>query len=150
MALKIASGHTGPSTPPVPPFRGLSVTVLPSPPAHAGVVEVRGEVDSASARLLADRIAHARLWFDSVVVDLSGVTFFSAAGIDALPTDVPLRLVCSPAVLKVLATCGMVDHWELHRSVFLALAAEVAMDFTATSAIPERTLRAAGDHRGAS
>jgi anti-anti-sigma regulatory factor len=148
MVLKIAAGQLGPSTPPVPPFRGLSVAVRPTPPANAGVVEVRGEVDSTSAGLLADRIAHARFWFDSVVVDLSGVTFFSAAGVHALRTGTPLRLVCSPAVLKVLTTCGLDDDWELHRSAFLALAAGVSMDFSATSAIPERALRAAGDHRG--
>ena len=148
MVLKIAAGQTRPPSPPVPPFRGLSVAIRPTPPANAGVVEVRGEVDSASTHLLADRIAHARFWFDSVVVDLSGVTFFSAAGVDALPTEGPLKLVASPAVLKVLTTCGLDDRWELHRSVFLALAARVSTDFSTTSAVPERALRAAGDHRG--
>jgi len=145
MGLEFATGRSAPrDTAQIPPFRGLSVAVDPAPPAAAGVVTVRGEVDAASACLLADRISHARLWFTTIVVDLTGVTFFSAAGLGALPTDEPIALVCSPAVLKVLTTCGLEHHWELHRSVFLALATGVSMDFATTWASPEPALRAIG------
>ena len=147
MSLEFATGRSASKSAQIPPFRGLSVTVRPAPPANAGVVTVRGEVDAMSAGLLADRIAHARLWFTSVVVDLSGVTFFAAAGIDALATEEPIALVCSPAVLKVLTTCGLENRWELHRSTFLALAAGVSMDFAATTASPEPAQRAAGAHQ---
>lgn len=148
MSLEFATGRSASGDiAQIPPFRGLSVAVDPAPPANAGVVTVRGEVDTGSAGLLADRISHARLWFAAVVIDLSGVTFFSAAGLRALPTDVPIGLVCSPAVLKVLTTCGLEHHWELHRSVFLALAAEVSLDYATTSASPEHALRAIGAFR---
>jgi anti-anti-sigma factor len=147
MSLEFATGRSASTTATIPPFRGLSVTLRPAPPANAGVVTVRGEVDAMSAGLLADRIAHARLWFTSVVVDLSGVTFFAAAGIDALATGGPMALVCSPAVLRVLTTCGLENRWELHRSAFLALAAGVSMDFAATAASPGPVQRAAGTHR---
>jgi anti-anti-sigma factor len=120
------------------------VTVEPAPPSTAGVVTVRGEVDAASAPVLADRIAHARLWFATVVTDLSGVTFFSAAGLGALPSGAPITLVCSPAVLKVLTACGLEHHWALHRSVFLALATGVSLDFATTSTSPDPALRAIG------
>lgn len=145
MSLEIATGRSASGdTAQIPPFQGLSVSVDPAPPANAGVVTVRGEVDVMSAPLLADRISHARLWFTTVVVDLSGVTFFSAAGVGALPADAPIALVCSPAVLKVLSACGLQHHWELHRSVFLALATGVSMDFATTSVSPEPAVRAIG------
>lgn len=148
MSLEFAAGPSATSR--IPAFRGLSVTIHPAPPANAGVVTARGEVDATSAGLLADRIAHARLWFTSVVVDLSGITFFAAAGIDALVAGDPQALVCSPAVLKVLTTCGLENRWELHRSTFLALAAGVSLDFaarTASTANPGTAPRAAGTHR---
>jgi anti-anti-sigma regulatory factor len=145
MSLEFTAGRPLSSTTRIPPFRGLSISVHPSPPANAGVVTVHGEVDATSAGLLADRIAHARLWFDTVVVDLSGVTFFAAAGLEALAADGPIALVCSPAVLKVLTACGLETRWELHRSVFLALAAGVSLDFATASPEPS-----SGAHRGVS
>ncbi len=148
MSLEFSTGRPpSDDTTTIPRFTGLSVAVHPAPPANAGVVTVRGEVDFSSAPLLADRIAQARIWFTTVVVDLSGVTFFSAAGIDALLTDGPMALVCSPPVLRVITTAGLEDRWALHRSVFLALAAGVSTDFAATSASPELAPRAAGAHR---
>ncbi|PRY37937.1 anti-anti-sigma regulatory factor [Umezawaea tangerina] len=132
---------------PDPQVNDLSVVTRPAPPADAGVITVVGEVDAASVGALTAAITDARIWLTDIVVDLSGVTTFSAAGISALLTDAPVRLVCSPSVLKVIETCGLDDRWELHKSVFLALAACVSLDFATTSAGPSLALRAVGAHR---
>lgn len=151
MARERATGDSSAGATPITPkaqFKDLSVITRPAPPANAGVVTVDGEVDAASVGALIAAIADARIWLTNIVIDLSGVTAFSAAGISALTTGAPLRLVCSPAVLKVIEACDLEDRWELHKSVFLALAACVSMDFAATSTGPSLALRAVGARRG--
>ncbi|MET1074742.1 MAG: STAS domain-containing protein [Umezawaea sp.] len=151
MARERATGRSSVGPTPIavnPQLNALSVVTRPAPPANAGVIAVTGVVDAASVGALTTAIADARIWLTNIVVDLSGVTLFSAAGISALMTDAPLRLVCSPAVVKVIEACDLEDRWELHKSVFLALAACVSMDFAATSAGPSLALRAVGTRRG--
>jgi anti-anti-sigma factor len=106
----------------------VMMEVVPS--AKAGIVTVRGEVDSASARALAEALHTASKWFNHVVVDLSNVQFFSATGVNALlkADRATVGLVCSPAVVRVIALCGLEGHWQLHKSVFLALASCVSTE----------------------
>ncbi|MFY1691232.1 STAS domain-containing protein [Plantactinospora sp. WMMB782] len=86
------------------------------------VVTASGEVDMSSAGSLVDligRVADSRP--DRVVLELSGVTFFSAHGITALLRvrdivreghgELFLRDI-SPSVTHVLALTGMLSEWE--------------------------------------
>jgi anti-anti-sigma factor len=120
---------------PTSPAPKPQVTVKAMPAAKAGIVTVHGEVDSASARALTDAVHMSAQWFDQVVVDMGSVRLFSAAGVNALlevdPERTALRLVCSPAVLRVIALCGLERRWELHKSVFLALAWSVSRELPA-------------------
>jgi anti-sigma B factor antagonist len=62
----------------------LTVTARPAPPA-AVVLMVRGEVDMLTSVQLTDRLLpHVRGTVPYVVVDLSGVEFFAAAGLSVL------------------------------------------------------------------
>ena len=125
------------------PAQKPQVTVKPVPTANAGIVTVRGEVDMASARALADAVHTSAQWFNHVVLDMSSVRFFSAAGVNALlevhHERATLLLVCSPAVHRVIALCGLEGRWELHKSVFLALASSVS------TKLPEDHRYAVGD-----
>ena len=120
---------------PTSPAPKPQVTVKAMPTAKAGIVTVHGEVDSASARALTDAVHMSAQWFDQVVVDMGSVRLFSAAGVNALlevdPERTAPRLVCSPAVLRVIALCGLERRWELHKSVFLALAWSVSRELPA-------------------
>jgi len=55
------------------------------PGLHTVVVEATGEIDLSTARRL-DEVLHSRIrsQVDEVVIDLSGVTFFSVAGLNSL------------------------------------------------------------------
>ncbi|MDG4786055.1 STAS domain-containing protein [Micromonospora sp. WMMD1102] len=90
------------------------------------VVTARGEVDMSSAGSLVEmigRVADSRP--DRVVLELSGVTFFSAHGITALLRvrdivreghgELFLRGI-SPSVTRVLALTGLLFEWEPGRS----------------------------------
>jgi len=75
-------------------------------------LSVRGEVDTATAHDLDDAYESLRPDPDGLTVDLSGVTFFSAAGVTRLvrwgsQTGGPLRIVVSPQVERLLAICGV-------------------------------------------
>jgi anti-anti-sigma factor len=122
-----------PPTPLPAPKPQVEVTVKAVPSAKAAIVTVHGEVDFASARALAEALQTASQWFNQLVVDLTSVKFFSAAGVNALlkAENTTVRLVCSPTVLRVIALCGLEGRWEVHRSVFLALASSVS------TALPE-------------
>jgi anti-sigma B factor antagonist len=81
------------------------------------VLEVRGELDVATAPLLAEGIDAVRHGPRSVVIDLRGVTFADHSGIaPVLPAltssergDVTVRCV-SPAVARVLEAMGVGDE----------------------------------------
>lgn len=94
----------------------LSVENAPTPTGGVAVV-ARGEVDFSTAGLLDDRVVEADELVvppRSVVVDLSGVTFLSAAGVGVLVAahhrslrrGVPLWVVVSHrSVLRTLTAC---------------------------------------------
>jgi anti-sigma B factor antagonist len=64
--------------------RLLTVTAHPAPP-DATVLTVRGEVDMLTSTLLRDRLLpHVRGAVGHVIVDLTGVGFFAAAGLTVL------------------------------------------------------------------
>jgi len=90
--------------------------------AGATVVTVVGEVDLDTAPELDFRIARAADRADSLVIDLSGVTFFASAGLACLLTAQGQghrpHLVPSPAVAKVLTLSDLEDF--LPRSESLA------------------------------
>ncbi|OBK48228.1 STAS domain-containing protein [Mycobacterium kubicae] len=95
----------------------------------ATVVTIRGEIDAVNVDRLADYLRHFILEKDRVVLDLSDVTHFSAAGMSLLYTvddecgaaGAEWKLVPSPAVIDQL--CQSKD-WALlpiARSVHEAL-----------------------------
>ncbi|WP_143175369.1 STAS domain-containing protein [Cryptosporangium aurantiacum] len=77
---------------------------------------ITGEIDEANASALADRIG-AALADRITLLDLRGVTFFSAAGVRMLllvgpavgVTDSGLRVRCSTAVWRIVALCGVAE-----------------------------------------
>jgi anti-anti-sigma factor len=89
--------------------------------AHV-VVRARGDVDILSAGDLRAALAVAALTDQGMVVDLTGVTFFSAAVVRCLedadrsahPQRSSLRLVWPPShsVLTVLRAVRMFDRWR--------------------------------------
>ncbi len=99
---------------------GIDVTVVEQTGARV-LLEVSGSVDAFTATSLVDalgRTAHDR----EVVVDLSRVTFFSAAGVHALETAEELLVGCGGAlrlvgvdagsVMLVLRVLEMQDRWS--------------------------------------
>jgi anti-anti-sigma factor len=78
------------------------------------VIAVAGEVDPSNTRQLARVVVRAAV-HDRVVLDLSGVTFFCAAGVNALVQlrnwlgDRVERGPTSAIVQRVLDMCGMPD-----------------------------------------
>jgi anti-anti-sigma factor len=99
-----ARGQFFPSSEP-----NLSVTAVRHGAAH--VLQVRGEVDATSAWRIDDAVMgvlRAQIIDGPVIVDLSGVTLFSAAGITALMTS---RKLCDGLTdLCVVAASSPVMH----------------------------------------
>lgn len=87
--------------------------------AH-GVLKLTGDVDYDSAAAVTERVV-AAVTAGVTHLDLSEVSFFGAAGVravltghEALPAHVTaLRVSCSPVVLRVLQTCGLVGVGRL-------------------------------------
>ena len=80
-----------------------------------GVLCLTGDIDNGNAVQTADRIV-AEIRAGVVRLDLSGVDFCGAAGVqallqgrDALPPGAVLHVTCSPMVYRVLHICGLVD-----------------------------------------
>jgi anti-sigma B factor antagonist len=94
--------------------------------AGTTVIAVTGEVDMLTVCQLDDRMPRADDLAGPLVLDLSRVTFFGSAGVARLVAvqnrGVDLRLVCSPAVTRVLELTGVVDMFRFHDSVSDALA----------------------------
>ena len=80
----------------------------------AGVVTLAGEIDEDNAAMVTDCLV-AEISAGAGRLDLSGVSFISAAGVRALltghgalrPGDPELRVTCSPIVLRVMVICGL-------------------------------------------
>src|SRR5437870_268133 len=115
-----------------------ALTVTTERIGGVNVVHVRGEVDLGTAppleRALSDMCATTRPP-DSIVVDLTEVTFCASAGLALLAAthqrchsrQVPLRLVVTnPAILRPLRVTGLDKVLELHGSIANATRAESA------------------------
>ncbi|MGW6929713.1 STAS domain-containing protein [Lentzea sp. NPDC054927] len=93
-------------------------------PPGVVVLAVRGEVDSCTSPLLRDRLLeHLRPTCRQLVVDLTEVSFFAAAGLTVLVTvgeaataaGVRLFLVAdTPVVLRPLMITGLDDVFDVH------------------------------------
>ncbi|WP_084402220.1 STAS domain-containing protein [Lentzea albidocapillata] len=100
-ALRVCSGRTGPAR---------------------AVVELVGEVDMSTAPLLAERLAGLLAEdIDHVVLDLSGLTFLSAAGVNVLlaadrsarTRGVAISLAgCGGVVRRVLQATGVQNRFD--------------------------------------
>jgi anti-anti-sigma factor len=79
-----------------------------------GRLAVAGEIDAANAGAIADRM-HAAITTDVRVIDLSEVTFFSAAGVrmllaagaSARMLDSVVLVPCPPPVWMILDLCDL-------------------------------------------
>ncbi|WP_199443595.1 STAS domain-containing protein [Umezawaea beigongshangensis] len=94
------------------------------------IVSMRGELDLATEHV-ARRPLLAAVDRAAVVADLSGLAFFSSAGIGVLvvaseraaATDTALHVVVTPRIERVLTAVGLQHHLHLHRTREDALAA---------------------------
>jgi anti-anti-sigma factor len=95
---------------------GLSVTV--SHEAAAILLVVRGELDLASAPVLAVALDDVATGAPEVVLDLDGLTFFGSTGVNVLvdacrrlaDTGTQLRVrVDRPLTRRVIELCGLAD-----------------------------------------
>ena len=106
------------------------MTVCPARP-DVVVLAVRGEVDSRTSPLLRDRLLqHLRPACPHLVVDLTEVSFFGAAGLTVLVTvrkaaeaaGVRLCLVAGTrVVLRPLAITGLDELFDVHPDLARAL-----------------------------
>jgi anti-anti-sigma factor len=113
-----------------PATRLLTVTAHPAPP-DTTVVTVRGEVDMLTSTLLRDRLLpHVRDTVGHVIVDLTGVGFFAAAGLTvlvnarqaAVAAGITLCLVASTRpVLLPLTITGLDDVFDISPNLTHAL-----------------------------
>ena len=96
-------------------------------------VRVAGEVDISSRRPLAEALRRAVDDQDgAVVIDLSAVRFFSAAGVDCVDAAVtelgargrPVRVVCPDPgpVWRLICVLKLQRHWPVHHRVADAVA----------------------------
>jgi anti-anti-sigma factor len=96
-------------------------------------VRVAGEVDISSRRPLAEALRRAVDDQDgAVVIDLSAVRFFSAAGVDCVDAAVtelgargrPVRVVCPDPgpVWRLICVLRLQQYWSVHHRVADAVA----------------------------
>ncbi|WP_199442171.1 STAS domain-containing protein [Umezawaea beigongshangensis] len=89
------------------------------------VVVVVGDVDALTAPLLHRHLADAA--HHPLVVDLSGVTFFSSSGVNCFlvagASGTRLRLVCSDRVSRILELVGLSESLERYDSLSSAVRA---------------------------
>lgn len=122
----LLTDHPAPVATPHPTERLLTVTAHSALPATT-VLTVRGEVDAFTSPYLTDQLLpHVRGAVAHVIVDLTGVTFFSAAGLTVLLTagqaavtaGVTLRLVASTRpVLRPLMLTGLDGRFDISADV---------------------------------
>ena len=108
----------------------LTITTRPAPPA-ATVLTVRGEVDALTSTRLTDHLLpHLRDTVTHVIVDLTGVSFFGAAGLTvlvnarqaAVAAGVTLCVVAATRpVLRPLTMTGLDDMFDISPDVTHAL-----------------------------
>ena len=99
--------------------------------AGSSVVSVFGEVDVATATRFREFLeATIENDFESVVVDLTGVTFIDSTGLGVLigarkrcdAKGRPLRIVVSePRILKVFEITGLTEVFEIQPTLELAV-----------------------------
>ncbi len=109
----------------------LGIEVDESRPPHV-VVEVRGEVDIATAPKLREKLVElASQGAQQVVVDLDAVEFLDSTGLGVLiggmkrlrGLDGDLTLVCtSPRILKVFEITGLNRAFTIYETVDAAVA----------------------------
>jgi anti-anti-sigma factor len=95
------------------------------------VVSMRGELDLATEQVAQRPLLEAVDRAGVVLADLSGVVFFSSAGIGvlvvaserAIATDTVLHVVVTPRIERILTAVGLQHHLHLHRTREDALAA---------------------------
>ncbi|HTX97753.1 MAG TPA: STAS domain-containing protein [Mycobacterium sp.] len=95
----------------------------------ATVVTIRGEIDTLNVDRLSDYVRRFTLGENRVVLDVSHMSQFAAAGISLLYTfdddcraaDVEWTLVASPAVAELLDDCTDGEEFPVARSVHEAL-----------------------------
>jgi anti-anti-sigma factor len=110
--------------------RLLTITTRPAPPA-ATVLTVRGDVDALTSTRLTDHLLpHMRDTVTHVIVDLTEVSFFGAAGLTvlvnarqaAVAAGVTLCVVASTRpVLRPLTMTGLDDMFDISPDVAHAL-----------------------------
>lgn len=116
---------------PIAPAGGeLMIVTSRVVPSGAVVIAVHGEVDGTTCPLLHNRlIAHVRSTHH-LILDLSGVSFFGAAGLTVLVVmrEAALLVDCRPCVVarsrtvqRSLMITGLVDVLDLHTDVTGAL-----------------------------
>ena len=108
----------------------LTITTCPAPPA-ATVLTVRGEVDALTSTQLTDQLLpHVRDTVPHVIVDLTDVGFFAAAGLTvlvnarqaAMAAGTTLCLVASTRpVLRPLTITGLDSLFDIHPDLTHAL-----------------------------
>jgi anti-sigma B factor antagonist len=104
----------------------------------ARVVEVRGEIDAATApgyrTALTEAVAEVAATASAVVVDLTRVTFVSSLGVSvllalhqqAVDAQTDLHLVARGTTLRILTTVGLGIVVPVHEHLDQALAATTA------------------------
>ncbi|MFC5104961.1 STAS domain-containing protein [Kibdelosporangium philippinense] len=99
-------------------FQSLSIGVDEGP--SGPVLSVRGEIDTVTAPQLQVSVEQALPSDGVLVVDLSGVTFLSSAGLSVLVRahqrgDV--RIVTNPTILRVFTLTGLAQTLRLFASL---------------------------------
>jgi anti-sigma B factor antagonist len=115
---------------PLPARQLLTITTHPAPPA-ATVLTVRGEVDAHTSTQLRDRLLpHLQDTVPQVIIDLTDVGFFTAAGLTvlvnarqaAVATGITLCLVASTRpVLLPLRITGLDGMFDISPDITHAL-----------------------------
>jgi anti-sigma B factor antagonist len=98
--------------------------------AGANVIAASGELDLGTVRRLRWSVDSVAPGSGPLILDLSGVGFFGSAGVAALVETarrtrafrIDFRLVCSPAVERVLGQVGVLGEFAVFGSQAEALA----------------------------
>ncbi|HLG66302.1 MAG TPA: STAS domain-containing protein [Acidimicrobiales bacterium] len=111
----------------------FEITERPAAPAGPPVVEVKGEIDVATAPALRERLnAQVDAGWPTVLVDLLDVTFLDSTALGVLVGALKrcreaggnLRVVMAePRILKVFEITGLTDIFQIFPSVDAALQA---------------------------
>jgi anti-sigma B factor antagonist len=110
----------------------MSLSMTASGAGDLTVLEVRGEVDLHSAAQLQDRLLQVIDGGQSVVVDLTGLSFLDSTGLGVLvaarnqaqQAGAQLRLVCaSDRMLKLFRITGLDAVFEIYATVPAAIGA---------------------------